>query len=137
MMMKRTLRQRRIGIDQDDRSRLRMLMRYFNARLVGYTQVFETGRGFHFKIWRDWSSAEQNIGVRCWLGDDPEQIWWDQLRHEKGMDGWINTLFGWKRFREGDWTGEKLINPLAPPFWEARVAKMSPRRNGLSSRSAR
>lgn len=116
------LRAQRIGVDLDSRNRLRMLMAYFNGRLIGPTEVYRTGRGFHLKIRLELPCLAR-MNVRAWLGDDPEVLWWDFKRHERGLHSWENTQFQFKQYRSGRWTREELIDPLAEPFWQPRVAR--------------
>ena len=119
---KSSLRRLRIGVDLDGKDRLRLLMAYFNGCLIGRVEAYETGQGFHVKVWldREWR-PEEDLAARMLLGDDPMRLEWDEWRIRRGLIGWVDTLFEFKRdLRTGKVTGEQPLDfrsLVAPHFW--------------------
>lgn len=118
------IRRRRIGLDLDGKNQLRLLKAYFTARHMFpniRVDVLETGKGFHLKIWTV-NDVDENIEVRRCLGDDADRLFVDELRRKMGLEGWIDTLFSFKRER-GKVTREEPYNILSLPFWSRLPAK--------------
>ena len=111
-------RAKRIGVDLDRVSRLRIMQTVFNAQYffpdkeVEYT---ETGKGVHIRIYAH-STIQQNLTVRMNLADDQNRLAFDEMRRRhRRLHGWIDTLFTIK-MSGGKITREEPFNLMAEPF---------------------
>lgn len=117
-------RSNRIGLDVDNPSQLRLLKTFFNAHYFfpnERIEVTETGRGFHFRIFRG-HTLKQNFEVRRALLDDPVRLSYDEDRVRHGLIDWVDTLFNVKKTCE-EVTREKLCEVLASPFYSRFPAR--------------
>lgn len=88
-----------IGVDVDSKG-LRFLMAYYNAiALFGKdkVRVYETRKGYHIYIDVD-LPPEKAFTIRRYLGDDPDRLYFDQLRTER-LGRYHDTLFMKKYYR--------------------------------------
>ena len=111
-------RSRRIGVDLDNPTQLKLLKTFFNASHFfpdSKIEVLETGHGYHIKVWRN-HLLQDNFTVRMCLGDDQMRLEADEFRVRLGLDHWVDTLFSFKK-QDGKITREQPCNFLANPFW--------------------
>lgn len=112
-----------VGVDRDRKNRFRLLKAFFNGRLYGEVDTRETKNGFHLRVkgGREFTVVE-NMHIRLHLCDCKGRMAYDDLKLEMGLVEMFDTLFESKQgIKDNDWTDEEPINPLAEPFWVARM----------------
>lgn len=121
-----SFRRRRIGIDLDNPSQLKLLIVYYNSHYFFPNvpiEVKETSRGYHIRIWKQ-HTVKTNLDVRRNLQDDIGRLSFDENRIVKPeLNSWIDTIFMAK------WKNGKIIsreepcNVLSYGFWSRHPAR--------------
>jgi hypothetical protein len=114
-------RDKRVGVDLDAPSELKLLKTFFNAKYGNKkVTVKRTRHGYHIRIYKK-HSIRQNFDVRMNLGDDIARIYMDFDRFMEGNFLDLDTMFEWKKAPDGVITREEDVNVLALPFWCSRA----------------
>lgn len=109
-----------IGVDIDSKNQMRLLKAYYNAGMIAKPlDVKETKHGFHLRIPKR-TSLWRAIETRLTLGDCRGRLSFDELKLRMGLAELCDTLFEFKKGKDGKWHSEEPFNALAEPFWYVR-----------------
>lgn len=93
-----------IDIDIDELNDLELITLAFRVMYIcsrNNCKIFETGRGYHIKVYTDMCyDFYKSLVIRTYLYDDSTRLEFDIIRNDEGINRFLETLFRFKCVRK-------------------------------------